>query len=81
MLIRTLEAWLTANWRSQGKSDADFADAVGCSGPHLSLILKGKARPSLELAVQIENFTAGAITPAMLFATATGAAQEARAPA
>lgn len=82
MLIRTLEAWLAANWRSPERTDADFAEKVGCSGAHLSLILKGKARPSLALAVKIEEQTAGAVTPTMLFEFANGrAADGARIPA
>lgn len=68
MLIRTLDDWLKANWRSREKTDTDFAAAIGCSGPHLSLIIKGDASPSLKLAVRIEEVTAGAVTPAMLFA-------------
>ena len=72
MLIRTLEAWLAANWRSPERTDAHFAEKVGCSGSHLSLILKGKAKPSLALAVKIEEQTAGAITPTMLFEFAMG---------
>lgn len=68
MLIRTLDAWLDANWRSPERTDAHFAERVGCSGPHLSLIVSGKARPSLALAVKIETETGGAITPSMLFA-------------
>lgn len=36
---------------------ADFAKVVGCSEPHLSLILGGKRGLSLELAARIETET------------------------
>lgn len=39
----------------------DLAAAFGISRPHLSLLLAGKKRPSLELAIRIERATDGAV--------------------
>ncbi len=39
----------------------ELAEAFGISRPHLSLLLAGKKRPSLELAVRIEQMTDGAV--------------------
>lgn len=39
----------------------DLADALGISQPHLSLLLAGRKRPSLDLAVRIEQVTKGAV--------------------
>lgn len=38
-------------------TQASFAAAVGCSEPHLSLILQGKRGLSLQLAARIERAT------------------------
>lgn len=38
-------------------TQADFAESVGCSNPHLSLVLAGKRGLSLGLAVRIERAT------------------------
>jgi DNA-binding XRE family transcriptional regulator len=40
-----------------------FAKQIGCSKSHLSLILKGKALPSLKLAVKIKHLTNGQVKP------------------
>jgi plasmid maintenance system antidote protein VapI len=39
----------------------DLAEALRISRPHLSLLLAGKKRPSLRLAVCIERMTDGAV--------------------
>ena len=39
----------------------DLANALGISQPHLSLLMAGKKRPSLELAIRIERVTGGAV--------------------
>jgi plasmid maintenance system antidote protein VapI len=44
-----------------GGKQRDLAEAFGISQPHLSLLLAGKKRPSLELAVRIEQMTGGAV--------------------
>ncbi len=43
-----------------GKQD-DLAKVFGISQPHLSLLMAGKKRPSLELAIRIEQLTEGAV--------------------
>ena len=39
----------------------DLAETFGISRAYLSLLLAGKKRPSLELAVRIERMTSGAV--------------------
>ena len=40
----------------------DFAKIVGCTQPHISLICSKKRRPSPDLALKIEEITAGEVT-------------------
>lgn len=42
-------------------SRKDLAEAFGISQPHLSLLIAGKKRPSLDLAIRIEQVSKGAI--------------------
>ena len=42
-------------------SRSDLAKEMGISRPYLSLILTGRRRPSLELAIRIERLTDGAV--------------------
>lgn len=42
----------------------DLAEAFEISRPHLSLLLAGKKRPSLALAIRIEQVTGGAVPAA-----------------
>lgn len=39
----------------------DLANILGISRPYMSLLVAGKKRPSLELAVRIEQVTGGAV--------------------
>lgn len=48
-------------------TQAQFARTIGCSEPHLSLILKGDRGPSINLAKRIREATGGAV-PAEAFA-------------
>lgn len=45
----------------QGEKQHDLAETFGISQSYLSLLLSGKKRPSLELAIHIENQTRGAV--------------------
>ncbi|WP_406870605.1 helix-turn-helix transcriptional regulator [Thioclava sp. 'Guangxiensis'] len=38
-----------------------FAKSVGCSTVHISTIVRGKKRPSLDLAIAIEDATSGEV--------------------
>lgn len=49
-----LRAWIVASGRSQ----ADVARTIGIDPGHLSRLLSGRARPSLDLAVRLEGMTA-----------------------
>ena len=53
-----LETWLDKSPVSR----TDFAKSVGCSLPHLSLLSQGKRGVSLELALNIQRETDGAVT-------------------
>lgn len=55
----TLLEWLG---RGKGKR-SDLARRLGISASHLSEILHGNGRPSLAVAVAIENETGGAVRP------------------
>lgn len=48
-----LSAWLDTN----GVKQAQFANDIGMSESHLSLILSGQRMPSPQLAVKIERLT------------------------
>lgn len=54
------------DWIDARMSRAEFARRVETSEPHLSLILQRKRGVSLDLAVRIENETAGEFTAARL---------------
>lgn len=43
-----------------------FAESVSCSLPHLTLVAQGKRGVSLELALNIERKTNGAVTAEQL---------------
>lgn len=60
-LIHPLAAWI-----DERMSRRDFAGKAGCSESHLSNTLKGKSPMSLELAVKIEEITAGEFPAARL---------------
>lgn len=50
-----------------------FAREVGCSEPHLSIILSGKKRPSLQLAARMSRATGGAVPIEAFVEAARGA--------
>jgi plasmid maintenance system antidote protein VapI len=52
-----LKAWIDAN-----SSQAQFARSVECSESHLSDLLAGKKRPSLDLALRMSRETGGAVS-------------------
>lgn len=47
-----------------GGRQQDLADLIGISRPYLSGLLSGKKRPSLDLALRIEDVTRGAVPAA-----------------
>lgn len=55
-----------ADWIDARMSRSAFAEKVGTSEPHLSLVLKRKRGISLELAIRIEDATDGEMTAAKL---------------
>lgn len=57
-----LEVWLSEAPITRTK----FAESIACSPPHLSLISQGKRGVSLELALNIERETNGAVTAEQL---------------
>jgi transcriptional regulator with XRE-family HTH domain len=50
--------------RTSGQNRATWADRLGVSRSYLSDLLNGNKTPSLELAVQIERVTQGAVPAA-----------------
>jgi DNA-binding XRE family transcriptional regulator len=50
-------------------TDEDFAKSVGCHRTRINRIKRGKAKPSLDLAIKIERITEGEI-PASSFSEA-----------
>jgi transcriptional regulator with XRE-family HTH domain len=52
---------LLVNFIEGRTTQAEFARVIRCSEPHLSLILKGDRRPSLDLAKRINDATGGAV--------------------
>ena len=66
-----------SKWIEGRMPDFEFARLAGISKSHLSLILNGKRRPSLELAIKIEKITRGEFPPARLLRDTV--AQDARA--
>jgi transcriptional regulator with XRE-family HTH domain len=61
-----LKSWLSANNLTQ----TQFAARLGVSTPHLSLLISGKKRPSLSLALKIERATNGTV-PVSIWADPT----------
>lgn len=57
-----LESWL----EKTNVTRTDFAKSIGCSLPHLSLLSQGKRGASLEIALNIERETKGAVTAQQL---------------
>lgn len=57
---------------STGQSQRDFAAQIGIDPSYLSLLVSGKKRPSLEVAVRIETATSGAVTCASWFPAGEG---------
>lgn len=55
--MMTLSAYLA----STGETQADFAARIGIKPPHMSLILSGARRPSIDVASAIERETGGKI--------------------
>ena len=47
--------------RDCGRTQRALADTLEISRPHLSLLISGKKRPSLDLAIRIEQLTEGAV--------------------
>lgn len=45
----------------KGHNQEDFAARVGISQPYVSLLIKGKRRPSLAVAVRIKRATMGKV--------------------
>lgn len=46
-----------------GQTATDFASKVGCEPSTITRVLKGERKPSVPLAVKIEEVTAGQVTP------------------
>jgi transcriptional regulator with XRE-family HTH domain len=57
--MKSIEA--LSEFIGQNTTRAKFAEAVGCSEGHLSLLLAGKRRPSLDLANRIQRHTNEAV--------------------
>lgn len=57
---------LLAKWLEGRTSQARFAAMLGCSEPHLSLVLARKRGVSLKLAKRISDATDGAVPMATL---------------
>ncbi len=51
-----------AEFIAAASSQAEFAKQVGCSEPHLSLVLSGARGLSLKLAKRISEATGGAVS-------------------
>lgn len=64
-----LDIWLHESPLTRTK----FAESVSCSLPHLTLIAQGKRGVSLELALNIERETNGAVTAEQLLKARQGA--------
>lgn len=54
-----LDAWM----KERELRDQWLVDNLGVTQPHAGRIRRGKSRPSLEAAVQIEKLTEGAVRP------------------
>lgn len=52
---------LLADFIAANGTQSQFAREVGCSEPHLSLVLKGERGVSLKLAGRIDRRTGGAV--------------------
>lgn len=66
--MNKLDAWMRENrWRN-----ADLARELGIGDAHMGKIRGGTVRPSLPVAVAIEAFTKGAVTPADIERAYTG---------
>lgn len=50
-----------AKWIEQHSTPADFARDVGCTRSHISNIILGHKRPSLDLLARIEKRTRGRV--------------------
>lgn len=61
---------LLAHFLRENPTQKRFAQAVGCSESHLSLILAGKRTPSLRLSKRIFDETGGLVPMASLVAEA-----------
>jgi hypothetical protein len=68
---KTLRDWLAA----QGKRPGTFASDIGYDRGNFHRLMNGEHWPSLELALKIEQETAGAV-PMSLWAQAKAARQE-----
>jgi len=51
-----------------GRSKAEFAEAIGTSPSYLSQILSGHRRPGFDLIVRIDQASGGAVPPESWFA-------------
>ncbi|MEJ5359896.1 MAG: helix-turn-helix transcriptional regulator [Desulfobacterales bacterium] len=57
---------LEAFFKKTGKKQSEIANAAGCSKAAISMIAKGRRRPSPDLALRIERATGGAVRAAEL---------------
>jgi antitoxin component HigA of HigAB toxin-antitoxin module len=55
--LHPLAVWL----EKQGLKQTELAEKIGCSEPHLSLILSRTRRASLPLAKKFSDFTGGKV--------------------
>lgn len=55
----SLEAWL----EERGIKKGWFAKKIGVTATHFSKILNGSTKPSLDLALDIEDITLGVVRP------------------